>query len=138
HLKKVRRSSAGLAVHFERLLDEILGELSPAVGFPASLSLDDQGRFILGYHHQRNFHSNSKTEGLAAVALLPETTAAEQGDCTMPQTSANRHDFDLPFDVKDGNPNGDPDAGNMQRIDPETRHSLATDVALKGRVRHYL
>jgi CRISPR-associated protein Csd1 len=59
HLKKVRRSNAGLAVHFERLLDQILGALPPSAGFPAFLSLDDQGRFILGYHHQRNFRSGA-------------------------------------------------------------------------------
>jgi len=57
HLKKVRRSAAGLAVHFERQLDQIIESLPPAAGFPAFLSLDDQGRFILGYHHQRNFRS---------------------------------------------------------------------------------
>jgi CRISPR-associated protein Csd1 len=59
HLKKVRRSNVGLAVHFERLLDQILGPLPPSGGFPAFLSLDDQGRFILGYHHQRNFRSGA-------------------------------------------------------------------------------
>jgi CRISPR-associated protein Csd1 len=62
HLKKVRRSSAGLSVHFERLLDQILGALPPAGGFPAFLSLDDQGRFILGYHHQRSFRSGAGAE----------------------------------------------------------------------------
>jgi len=45
HLKKVRRSTVGRAVYFERLLDEILSPLAPAEGFPAFLSLDDQGRF---------------------------------------------------------------------------------------------
>ncbi|CCQ74035.1 type I-C CRISPR-associated protein Cas7/Csd2 [Magnetospira sp. QH-2] len=51
---------------------------------------------------------------------------------------ANRYDFVLLFDVKDGNPNGDPDAGNMPRIDPETGHGLVTDVALKRKVRNYV
>lgn len=59
HLKKVRRSNAGLAVHLERLLDLILDAMPSAGGFPAILSLDDQGRFILGYHHQRNFRSRT-------------------------------------------------------------------------------
>jgi CRISPR-associated protein Csd1 len=76
HLKKVRRSSGGLAVHFERLLDEILGPLPPAVGFPASLSLDDQGRFILGYHHQRNFRSKATAEGISPSPVDPPETAA--------------------------------------------------------------
>jgi CRISPR-associated protein Csd1 len=81
HLKKVRRSNTGLAVHFERLLDQILAELPAAQGFPASLSLDDQGRFILGYHHQRNLRSGSKAEyPPASPTELPERQAAEQGD----------------------------------------------------------
>lgn len=43
----------------------------------------------------------------------------------------NRYDFLLLFDVTDGNPNGDPDAGNLPRIDPETGMGLVTDVCLK-------
>lgn len=50
----------------------------------------------------------------------------------------NRYDFVLLFDVKDGNPNGDPDAGNLPRIDPETGHGLVTDVCLKRKVRNYV
>jgi CRISPR-associated protein Csd2 len=49
-----------------------------------------------------------------------------------------RHDFVLLFDVKNGNPNGDPDAGNMPRIDPETMHGLVTDVCIKRKVRDYV
>lgn len=48
-----------------------------------------------------------------------------------------RHDFVLLFDVTNGNPNGDPDAGNMPRIDPETNHGFVTDVALKRKIRDY-
>ncbi|MCR4420299.1 MAG: type I-C CRISPR-associated protein Cas7/Csd2 [Clostridia bacterium] len=48
-----------------------------------------------------------------------------------------RHEFILLFDVKSGNPNGDPDAGNMPRIDPETMHGLVTDVAIKRKIRDY-
>lgn len=51
---------------------------------------------------------------------------------------AKRHEFVLLFDVKSGNPNGDPDAGNLPRIDPQTMHGLVTDVALKRKVRDYL
>lgn len=51
---------------------------------------------------------------------------------------AHRYDFVLVFDVKDGNPNGDPDAGNMPRIDAETGHGLMTDVALKRKVRNFV
>lgn len=50
----------------------------------------------------------------------------------------NRYDFALIFDVKDGNPNGDPDAGNMPRLDAETGHGLVTDVALKRKVRNFV
>jgi len=49
-----------------------------------------------------------------------------------------RHDFVLLFDVTDGNPNGDPDGGNMPRTDPETLQGLVTDVALKRKVRNYV
>jgi CRISPR-associated protein Csd2 len=49
-----------------------------------------------------------------------------------------RLDFVLIFDVKDGNPNGDPDAGNMPRIDAETGHGLMTDVALKRKLRNFV
>lgn len=50
----------------------------------------------------------------------------------------NRYDFALIFDVKDGNPNGDPDAGNLPRVDPETGQGLVTDVCLKRKVRNYV
>ena len=51
---------------------------------------------------------------------------------------SRRHDFVLLFDVRDGNPNGDPDAGNMPRVDPETMQGLVTDVAIKRKVRDYV
>lgn len=50
----------------------------------------------------------------------------------------NRYDFVLFFDVQNGNPNGDPDAGNMPRIDPETGFGLVTDVCLKRKIRNYV
>lgn len=50
----------------------------------------------------------------------------------------NRLDFMLLFDVQDGNPNGDPDAGNLPRIDPETGQGIVTDVCLKRKVRNYV
>lgn len=50
----------------------------------------------------------------------------------------NRYEFVYFFDVENGNPNGDPDAGNMPRIDPETNHGLITDVCLKRKVRNYV
>lgn len=50
----------------------------------------------------------------------------------------NRYDFVLVFDVQDGNPNGDPDAGNLPRVDPETGRGLVTDVCLKRKVRNFV
>ncbi|MDP2771768.1 MAG: type I-C CRISPR-associated protein Cas7/Csd2 [Giesbergeria sp.] len=51
---------------------------------------------------------------------------------------AHRYEFVLVFDVKDGNPNGDPDAGNMPRLDAESGHGLVTDVSLKRKVRNFV
>lgn len=50
----------------------------------------------------------------------------------------NRYDFVLYFDVKDGNPNGDPDAGNLPRIDAETGEGIVTDVCIKRKIRNYV
>ena len=50
----------------------------------------------------------------------------------------NRYEFVFFFDVENGNPNGDPDAGNMPRIDPETGYGLVTDVCLKRKIRNYV
>jgi CRISPR-associated protein Csd2 len=51
---------------------------------------------------------------------------------------SHRYDFVFLFDVQDGNPNGDPDAGNLPRVDPETNHGLVTDVCIKRKVRNYI
>lgn len=51
---------------------------------------------------------------------------------------ANRHEFVLFFDVTNGNPNGDPDAGNLPRLDPETNQGLVSDVCLKRKVRNFV
>ncbi len=50
----------------------------------------------------------------------------------------NRYEFIYLFDVENGNPNGDPDAGNMPRIDPETSYGIVTDVCLKRKIRNYV
>ncbi|MBG9804875.1 type I-C CRISPR-associated protein Cas7/Csd2 [Brevibacillus laterosporus] len=54
------------------------------------------------------------------------------------QPIEKRYDFVIIFDVTNGNPNGDPDAGNMPRVDGETGHGIVTDVCLKRRVRNYI
>ena len=56
----------------------------------------------------------------------------------MSEAIRNRYDFVILFDVENGNPNGDPDAGNMPRIDPETGLGLVTDVCLKRKIRNYV
>ena len=56
----------------------------------------------------------------------------------MAEIIKNRYDFVVFFDVENGNPNGDPDAGNMPRIDQETGHGLVTDVCLKRKIRNYV
>ena len=53
-------------------------------------------------------------------------------------TIQNRYEFLYLFDCENGNPNGDPDAGNSPRIDPEDMHGLVSDVAIKRRVRNYV
>ncbi len=56
----------------------------------------------------------------------------------MSEPIRNRYEFVILFDVENGNPNGDPDAGNMPRVDPETGYGLVTDVCLKRKIRNYV
>lgn len=56
----------------------------------------------------------------------------------MTEPIKNRYEFVILFDVENGNPNGDPDAGNMPRIDPETNYGMVTDVCLKRKIRNYV
>ncbi len=56
----------------------------------------------------------------------------------MAEAIHNRYDFVILFDVTNGNPNGDPDAGNLPRVDPETGLGLVTDVCLKRKIRNYV
>ena len=56
----------------------------------------------------------------------------------MTEVIHNRYDFVVLFDVENGNPNGDPDAGNMPRVDPETGLGLVTDICLKRKIRNYV
>ncbi len=65
---------------------------------------------------------------MTATAAVPTKSASIQ----------NRYEFVLLFDVEQGNPNGDPDAGNMPRIDPETGHGIVTDVCLKRKIRNFV
>lgn len=56
----------------------------------------------------------------------------------MAEAIKNRYEFVVLFDVENGNPNGDPDAGNMPRLDPETGYGIVTDVCLKRKIRNYV
>lgn len=56
----------------------------------------------------------------------------------MSEVIKNRYEFVILFDVENGNPNGDPDAGNLPRIDPESGYGLVTDVCLKRKIRNYV
>ena len=56
----------------------------------------------------------------------------------MSEPIRNRYEFVFLFDVENGNPNGDPDAGNMPRMDPETGYGIVTDVCLKRKIRNYV
>lgn len=56
----------------------------------------------------------------------------------MSEIIKNRYEFTVLFDVENGNPNGDPDAGNMPRIDPETGYGIVTDVCIKRKIRNYV
>lgn len=56
----------------------------------------------------------------------------------MSEAIKNRYEFIILFDVENGNPNGDPDAGNMPRVDPESGYGLVTDVCLKRKIRNYV
>ena len=56
----------------------------------------------------------------------------------MSEIIKNRYEFTILFDVENGNPNGDPDAANMPRVDPETGYGLVTDVCIKRKIRNYV
>lgn len=69
---------------------------------------------------------------------MPKSATPAKSTTSAPAALTNRYDIVYFFDVTDGNPNGDPDAGNMPRIDPETNHGLVTDVCLKRKIRNYV
>src|SRR5918996_235957 len=75
-------------------------------------------------------------EPMSAPMTDATTTAAANGAIHL--DPSKRHDIVLLFDVTDGNPNGDPDAGNLPRVDPETMQGLVTDVCLKRKVRDWV
>ncbi len=78
HLRKVRRAKPGLAVHFEKTLDEIMNGFDGLAAFPAHLGLEEQGRFVVGYHHQRSSVASDVPEADATELDSSETEASEE------------------------------------------------------------
>lgn len=74
---------------------------------------------------------------MSATIELPVVSSINQPGAPWLDTS-RRHDAVLLFDVTDGNPNGDPDAGNLPRVDPETMQGLVSDVAIKRKIRDFV
>lgn len=73
------------------------------------------------------------------MTTTPDLFSPSQSEGAKPMPPlSRRHDFVLIFDVTNGNPNGDPDAGNLPRLDPETNHGLVSDVSLKRKIRNYV
>lgn len=71
------------------------------------------------------------------MTVRPNNSIADSNSTTSPVIS-NRYDFVILFDVTNGNPNGDPDAGNSPRLDPETQYGYVTDVCIKRKIRNYV
>lgn len=117
HVAKFDRP--GDRIFIERSLGEVMSGID---SFPAHLTLAEQGLFAVGYLPP-------------APGTVHEAHAAGEQDMNPIE---HRYDFVLLFDVKDGNPNGDPDAGNLPRLDAETGHGIVTDVSLKRKVRNFV
>ena len=130
HLAKLRKDGKGGFI--EREMDQIAGQLPPEL--PRSLRLEEQGRFVIGYYHQRRPASATSRWTRSPRKSPPR----EKTMCDANTAVTRRHDFVLFFDLTNGNPNGDPDAGNLPRLDPETNRGLVSDVALKRKVRNYV
>ena len=125
HMRKTWKSE-GLKVK----LDKALGELTGRVG-----------TVIPPVFPWRNAaHSNSDIiSKIRNDSTKPtRTTTNRERTMTDRKPIENRYDFTILFEVKDGNPNGDPDSGNMPRVDIETGNGLTTDVCVKRKIRDYV
>ena len=116
HVAKIE--SAGMRIHLEKLIGEIVEEVRR---IPAHLSLIEQGDFAIG--------------STTSARTSTRSTRPTKGRTTEMADLQHRYDFVLLFDVRDGNPNGDPDAGNLPRVDAVSGHGIVTDVSLKRKVR---
>jgi len=84
--------------------------------------------------NERRFLSRKK---MAVLQIAENDINNDEKEIEMAELK-NRYEFVYFFDVENGNPNGDPDAGNLPRVDPETNHGIVTDVCLKRKVRNYV
>jgi len=83
--------------------------------------------------------AKNKTKAVENMeAVETEIAAFPKEEATIKEAIKNRYDIYVLFDVEYGNPNGDPDAGNMPRLDPETNKGLVTDVCIKRKIRNYV
>jgi len=99
------------------------------------------GCLATGFSRFRNLEPvNSFTGGTSDTANNPNISSftLSKGKYLMNTPIKNRYEFVLLYDVENGNPNGDPDAGNMPRIDAETGYGIVTDVCLKRKIRNYV
>ena len=126
HLSKVGKQRPGQKVNLEKPIGEIIEEMSPAA---RSLSR------LLARRGSGAVRPRLLPPAQRIFPQIPKPPTRR----SRPMTAlANRYDFVLLFDVTNGNPNGDPDAGNLPRIDPETNHGLVSDVSLKRKIRNYV
>ena len=148
HLAKAEsKSGVGAAENVRKDFEAI----SSALGceFPRTLDLEGQGRFALGYlppesrlpshqHRAQEERKPPKSPPLPPPNLCPPNPNSSNHNHTHhEQPITTRYDFVYLFDCKDGNPNGDPDAANSPRIDPQDMHGLVSDVCLKRKVRNF-
>jgi len=114
---------------------EILSSIE-SNGFPNQFPLKKQGIFAIGYYHQRKDFFTKKDTRRARRQCLKWCFLKPNHLLTNPMNY--RYDFIFLFDAQDANPNGDPDAGNLPRVDVESGQGLVTDVCLKRKIRNFI
>ena len=130
HLSRLRKDKPGMALNLDRKMGEIFELADADALFVPTLSATRQALFAIGYYHQKNDFYRRRD------SRRRTSRPRHRGERRM-TALANRYDFVFLFDVANGNPNGDPDAGNLPRLDPETNQGLVTDVCLKRKIRNY-
>ena len=126
HLCKLRKNGRGGAK--AKLIADLNMKIHARTEhYPSRLTLEEQGDFVMAI-------------GVSAkISLRPKIRQKQRLRRTsMNNPIKNRYDFIVYFDVENGNPNGDPDAGNLPRVDPEQGYGIVTDVCLKRKIRNYV